>query len=385
MEKRPSILIVCGEPSGDQHAASLVHAIKTLRPDIGFFGAGGPKMQSEGVDLLFDLTSIAVVGFFEVLKHLPTFRKVFRQLLDEAEKRKPAAAILLDYPGFNLALAKELHKRGIPVIYYISPQLWAWGKDRITAIKRDVDKMLVILPFEKEFYARENIDVSFVGHPALDSVKPSLTKAETLSRAKLAPDTFTISLLPGSREKEVRTLLPVMLETAGIIHKYMPPDSIQFLILRSASVPEAIFDEYLRPYPCLPVRTATGMTYDGVAASDFCMVCSGTATLETGILGTPMVILYKVHFLTWLYARLMIRIPFIGLVNIVKGKKVAEEFVQFDCSAQDIADTLLPVIRDRKKLADMRDDLADIRKILGEPGANRRAAEEVVSFLKNRS
>lgn len=381
MEKHPQILIVCGEASGDHHAAALARCLRERLPGARFFGAGGPKLKAEGAELLFDLTSIAVVGFLEVLKHLPTFKKVFTDILRETEKRRPDLAILLDYPGFNMALAKELKKRGIPVIYYISPQIWAWGKERINAIRRDVNKMLVILPFEKEFYSREGVDVSFVGHPALDSVKPSVTREAFLSASGLDPKKLTVALLPGSRRKEVSSLLPVMLESAALINDYMPPEKVQFVILRSPSVPEEMFAGMCRVYPRLPVKTVSGRAYDGIAASDFCLVCSGTATLETGIIGTPMFILYKVHPLTWLYMRLMIKIPFIGLVNIIKGRKVMEEFIQFDCAAEKIADAAIPLLRSEEKLTALRNELSGIKSMLGEPGASGRAADAVVEFL----
>jgi lipid-A-disaccharide synthase len=381
MEKHPKILIVCGEASGDLHGSALVRAVKELAPSADFFGAGGPKLKAEGVELIYDLTSIAVIGFFEVLKNLATFKRVFHTILEETRKRRPDLAVLIDYPGFNLALAKELRKLGIPVIYYISPQVWAWGRNRVKAIKRDVDKMLVILPFEKAFYERHGLTVTFVGHPALDSVKPSMTKSAFCAAAGLDAGKLTIALLPGSREKEIRSLLPVMLKACAIIRSYMSPDAVQFLVLRSPSVPEPVFAEQLRTNPDLPVKMVAGLTYDGIASSDFCLVCSGTATLETGIIGTPMVILYKVHPLTWLYMRLLIRIPFVGLVNIVKGKKVAEEFIQLNCVPWGIADSVLPVIKDRERLAELRQELAGIRKELGAPGASRRAAEEVVRFL----
>ncbi len=382
MEKRPKVLIVCGEPSGDAHAAALVRALKARRPGVEFFGAGGPKLKAEGVELLYDLTAVAVVGFFEVLKHLKTFRQVFDLLLREAAGRRPDVAVLLDYPGFNLALAKKLKAMGIPVVYYISPQVWAWGKGRIKAIRRDIDRMLVILPFEKDFYEKEGVAVSFVGHPAIDSVRASVAREDFLAGIGLDPAAPVISLLPGSREKEVRSLLPAMLGACRIVDRYMPPGKTQFVILRSSAVPESVFASCLAQYPGLKVSIATGRTYDGIAASDFALVCSGTATLETGILGTPMVILYRVHLLTWLYIRLLIRIPFIGLVNIVKGKKVMEELIQFDCTPQRIADEVLRALKDGQRMEELRRELRGIRESLGEPGASDRAAEEVIKFIK---
>ncbi|MGE5308534.1 MAG: lipid-A-disaccharide synthase [Deltaproteobacteria bacterium] len=384
MEKRPTILLVCGEPSGDLHAASLVRALKQQRPDAVFFGAGGPKLKAQGCELVFDLTSIAVVGLFEVLKNLSVFRRVFYNILKEADRRRPDLAVLIDYPGFNMALAKELRKRNIPVVYYISPQVWAWGKERLAAIKRDVAKMLVILPFEKDFYAKEGIDVSFVGHPAVGSVKPSLSKNAFFAKVGLDNSGFTVSLLPGSREKEVKSLLPDMLRACELIISYMPPKSVRFLILRSTSVPLPVFEKELSRHPGLPCRIVSGMTYDGIAASDFCLVCSGTATLETAILGTPMAVLYKVHFLTWLYVRLAIRIPFIGLVNIVKGRKIMQELIQFDCTPVRIADSVILTLKTHGELERLRKELQGIRESLGETGASDRAAAEIIRILDSR-
>ena len=384
MEKTLKILIVAGEPSGDTHAAELVDQLKKLSPGAEFFGAGGPKLKAAGVSLTYDLTSIAVVGFMEVLKNLPTFRKVFAALLAETDRRRPDLAVLVDYPGFNLRLAAELKKRGIPVVYYISPQIWAWGKERIGQIKRDIGTMLVILPFEEKIYRDAGVDASFVGHPALDHVKPGSARKPFLENAGLDSEKLTVSLLPGSREKEVRNLLPVMLKTASIIESYMS-GKVQFLILRSPSVSEELFRQATAKAKLsrgLKLATVTGATYDGIAASDFCLVCSGTATLETGILGTPMAILYKVNLLTWLYMRVMIRIPFIGLVNIVTGRKVVEEFIQYDCDPWKIADHVLRFLRDPARLGGVRKELAQLRLSLGEPGASRRAAEKVLDFAQ---
>jgi len=383
MENPKKILIVAGEASGDLHAANLVESIKKIYPQASFFGLGGPKMKKQGVQLSGDLTKFAVVGFWEVLKNLPKFKKIFRDILDVAEKQKPDLAILVDYPGFNLRLASELYKRKIPVAYYISPQIWAWGPKRIYLIKKVIKMMLVFFNFEEKLYKAHGVAVTFVGNPLLDTVKTSIPREELLHQAGLMPGKLTVCLLPGSREKEVTTLLPVMLKCAKIINGYLS-GRVQFLILRSPALKEEIFLKALKSYD-LPVKTLTGLTYDGIAASDFALVCSGTATLETAILAIPMAILYKVNFLTWVFIRSMIKIPYIGLVNVVKGRKIAEEFIQFDADPEKICDYVIPLLRDKNKLARLKLELLCIKGLLGQPGANLRAALAVADLLKNKS
>lgn len=379
MEKYKKILIVCGEASGDLHAANLVNAIKAIHPQVRFSGLGGAKLKAAGARLYYDLTKLAVIGFWEVLKNLKTFKKIFNLVLEEAKKDKPDLAILVDYPGFNLRLAAKLREMGIPVAYYISPQVWAWGKNRLKAIKKNIDRMIVLFPFEEKIYRQNNIPVSFVGHPLLDVVKSTQSKGAFLEKYGLAQDKLTISLLPGSREKEVRTLLPVMLKCAEEINEYFH-NRAQFLILRAPTVKNETFDKALHGFD-LPVKVITDDTYNGVAASDFSLVCSGTATLETAILGTPMVILYTVNFLTWALVKLMIKIPYIGLVNVVKEKKVCEEFIQFQCNPKDICDYLIPVLQDKDKISALKLELMDIKQKLGASGASQKAAQAVVELL----
>jgi lipid-A-disaccharide synthase len=382
MENPKKILIVAGEASGDLHAANLVESVKKICPQVSFFGLGGPKMKKQGVQLSGDLTKFAVVGFWEVLKNLPKFKKIFRDILEVTEKQKPDLAILVDYPGFNLRLANELYKRKIPVVYYISPQIWAWGQKRIYLIKKIIKMTLVFFNFEEKLYKTHGVPVTFVGNPLLDTVKTSIPRKELLHKTGLDPDKLTICLLPGSREKEVKTLLPVMLKSAKIINGYLS-GKVQFLILRSPALKEEIFLKALKSYD-LPVKTLMGLTYDGIAASDFALVCSGTATLETAILATPMAIMYKVNFLTWVFIRSMIKIPYIGLVNVVKGRKIVEEFIQFDADPEKICDYVIPLLRDKDKLARLKLELLCIKGLLGQPGANLRAALAVTDLLKNK-
>jgi lipid-A-disaccharide synthase len=381
MEKQKNILIVCGEASGDVHASRLVREIKTLYPSASFFGLGGPLCEKQGVRLLFDLVHMAVVGFFEVIKHLKVLKKIFNDTLAETDKIKPDLAILVDYPGFNLRLARQLRARNIPVAYYISPQIWAWGKKRIHLIKECVSRMIVFFPFEKELYEKAGVPVSFIGHPLLDYITITSTREAFMHKHRIPPaDKIIISLLPGSRHKEIKTLLHVMLETAKLIDAQFP-NMCHFLILAAPTIPTKKFERALRAYN-FNCSIVSNENYNALAASDFALVCSGTATLETGIVGTPMCILYKLNALSFALIRALIRIPYIGLVNVVAGKKIAEEFIQYDCTPQRIARYVVDQLENKKSREKLRADLADMKQKLGEPGASKRAAEVIVAMLK---
>lgn len=383
MEKPKKVLIVAGEASGDQHAANLVKEMQRLNGPFFFRGLGGERMKSQGVDVREDIVSLAVIGFLEVFRHLGTIRRIYRRLLADIDADRPDAAILVDYPGFNLRLARDLKKRGIPVIYYISPQIWAWGKGRIRNIRETVSRMIVFFPFEEALYRQHGVAVSFIGHPCLDHVRPGRTPEEFRRSHGLDAGRLTIGLLPGSRRAEIKTLLPVMLESAALIARTCR-NPVQFIVLAAPSVPRALIESIVASSGVQAVIVDHG-TYDGIAASDFCLVCSGTATLETAILGTPMIVLYKVNFLTWLYMRLLIRIPYIGLVNVVAGKKIAEEFIQFDATAPRIASYCAAVLADTEKLFSLRRELALVKAALGEPGAAARGAQAVIAALRQTS
>lgn len=381
MEKSaPHIVIVAGEASGDAHAAHLVEEIKRLNPSVTFSGLGGEKMRKAGVELYEDMTRLAVVGFVEVLKHYSEFKKIFDRTLDEVRRRSPAVVILVDYPGFNLRLARELKPLGIRVIYYISPQVWAWKENRVKAIKANTDRMLVLFAFEKDFYARHGMDVDFIGHPLIDDVKTTVSKEESLKCFGLSPSApLTVGLLPGSRNKEIERLLPVMLKTAELIARDRPGS--QFIIFKAPTVDRRLFNECLGAVS-LSIAVVEYDIYNGVAACDAGMVASGTATLETALLGTPMVVVYKTAFLTWLLARLMIKIDCIGLVNVVAGKKIVPECIQFDATPSRIAATLKAIYDNPSRIKEIKNELAQVRSRLGEPGASRRAAEVIVKELK---
>ena len=380
MEKK--ILIVAGEASGDIHAAHLVRRLKVLCPELSFYGLGGKNMRAAGVATSFDLTAFAVVGFFEILKNYGRFKKIFDDLVKKTEEEKPVAAILVDYPGFNLRLAQKLKKQNIKVIYFISPQVWAWGKKRIDFIRHHIDLMLVLFKFEEILYQNGQFNVKFVGHPLLDIVRTTTNRQKLLESIGFKPNVLNIALLPGSREREVANHLPVMLKAAQKIYEKF--NNAQFLICRSTTVGRELFKNIIDKIKIdFAYKVLDDLTYDGIQASDLVVVASGTATLETAILNKPMVIVYRVSFLTWLLAKALIKIPSIGLVNVVAGQRIVPELVQFDATPNKIAKTTLELLEDKQTLEKIHADLYAVKNTLGIPGAYNRAAEEISKFLQS--
>ncbi len=373
------ILIVSGEPSGDLHAANLVKDLISLDPDLAFFGIGGDLSRRAGVDVVFDITKLSLVGAVEVLKHLSTVKKAHDAVIARIDAERPDLAILVDYPGFNLKLAGDLAKRSIPVAYYISPQVWAWGRQRIGLIKKLVKKMVVFFKFEEELYKAHGIDAEFVGHPLLDVVKVTRPKADVLKKYGLSPDKVTVALLPGSREFEVRTFMPVIAHAAArIAHKL---GGVQFLVSKHPDRPERLYESALKGLP-IDYRLAEGDLHNIVGASDFAIVASGTATLETAMIGTPFLVVYKVNILTFALYKLVADIRFLCLANVIAGKEVAPELLQGNMTPEKIAATTVEMLSDRAKLAAMRQALAGVQSSLGRPGASLRAARAILPLLK---
>ncbi len=374
------IIIVAGETSGDIHGANLVRAIKQLAPDVSISGLGGPLMRVAGVDLYEDITNLAVVGFVEVLQHLEEFKRLFNLILKKIKTLQPEAVILIDYPGFNLRLAREIKALGIytKVIYYISPQVWAWKEDRVQQLKENVNKLLVILPFEKDFYQKHGIDAEFVGHPLLDRVKINRNPEEFLNIIGLSPNSYTITLMPGSRSQEVDNLLPVMLQAAQML--YNENNRFQFILVKAPSVDRRVINDYMQVVR-IPLKVVTEDVYDAINASQFCWVASGTATLEIALFQKPMIILYKTSFSTWFMAKFLVKLPMIGLANIVAGKKVVPELIQSDATGPKLLSTMKAIYTDEIKIAEIKLQLKRVRELLGQPGASYRAAEAIVRSL----
>ncbi len=372
------IMIVAGETSGDAHAARLVHEIQQLEPSITFSGLGGQHLAACGVKLDSDFTELAVFGFVEVIKHYPQFRKIFYEFLENVRIRKPSVVLLVDYPGFNLRLAKELKKMGVKVVYYISPQIWAWKAGRIKLIERFTDHMMVLFKFEKKFYEDRGVHVEFVGHPLVDEVHASVPKKHFLSRIGLNPAAPVFGLIPGSRAREIETLLPPMIKTAEIITQKIP--GAQFILTQAPNIRTEMIDSYTKDSP-ISLRIVYGDFHNAVNACDMCIVTSGTATLETALLEKPMIIIYKTALLTYILGRLIVKIKHFGLANIVAGEIVAPECLQFEVKPAIIAEKLLEIYQDPKKFQDIKLKLQKTRQSLGQPGASRRAAEIVLAAI----
>ena len=373
------IMIFAGETSGDLHGGRLATALKKRRPNLELFGFGGGAMKEAGIEILADPTAIAVIGIVEVLRHLSVFRQLFQQAVQALDERKPDLVILIDYPGFNLRFAEEIKRRGIRLVYYISPQIWAWDPGRIHKIKRLVDRMVVVFPFEKELYEKHGVPVSFVGHPLLDLAKPNLPRLTVLQRLGLEDALPVIGLLPGSREMEVGRILPVLLAAAEKIQDKLP-SSVRFLLIKAPHLSWELYRPILSASRVQP-KVVERWNYDEIYACDLVMVASGTATLECALLERPMLIVYKTSWPTYLISRLAIRIPVIGLVNVVAGKKIAPEFIQHKANPSLLAKAALELWADAERRDRMRSDFQNLRESLGTPGASDRAAQVVLQEL----
>ena len=379
-------MVVTGEPSGDAHGAALVQALQTLAPEpIEIFGATGPLLRQAGVESIIKSDDLAIMGIVEVGRVLPKFWKAYQALKKAALERKPDAVILVDWPDFNFRLAKSLHRRGLKIIYYISPQLWAWRSYRLRTIRRDVDLLLAILPFEEEWYAARGVNhVEFVGHPLAGEVSAKHDRLEFCRQAKLDPKLPIIALLPGSRRKELERILPPMLEAAALISARRP--EIQFVVVVAPSrtsdeVREITRAQRSTPLPlpsCLHI--ASDSSREALAAADVAAVASGTATLEAALLGTPLVIVYKESMINWHTLGRLISVDNYGLVNLVAGEEVATELMQDDLNGEKLADELLALL-DPHKNAEARDRLREVAEQLGQGGASERAANRILEFL----
>ena len=376
--KSKKILLVAGEVSGDLHGSHLVEAIQRIEPEVQFSGVGGEGLERRGVKLLYSAHSLSVVGITEVFVKLRTILKALRGLKRSLEREKPDLVILIDFPEFNLRLAKIAHRRGIPILYYISPQVWAWRPKRIRLIAQLVRKMVVLFPFEVPLYEAAGVDVEWVGHPLLDIVKPTLPKEKAYQQFGLDPKQRTIGLLPGSRSHEVERLLPPLLASAHLLQKEIP--DLQFVIPLAPGLPKTILSSRMKNIS-VPVKVVEGFTYDVMNLSDLLITASGTATLEGAILGKPMIIIYKVSFPSYWIGRALIRVDHIGLVNLVAEKEIAPELIQKDVHPQRIADEALRILRDPILSRKMSESMGEVCQKLGKPGAAQRAARIVTSLL----
>lgn len=387
MEQQIKMMIVAGESSGDSHAARLVRALKKDFPrhEFDFFGSAGIHMREAGVRAVVDAERMAIIGAAEIARELPMFLRSFRTLKREALRERPDAAVLVDFPDFNLRLARSLSKSGIPVIYYISPQVWAWKRFRVRLIAKYVGLLLSILPFEKDFYSECGFGrVEYVGNPVAGEVAPSVSREDFRERLGVSAETPLISLLPGSRRVELKHMVPELLAAAEYVRKNRPEARFLMPLAPARSRDEIVSAAESAGFGSARleglVEIIENATYDALNASDAAAVTSGTATLEAGVIGTPLAVIYKASRLNYLLLRPLISIDTFGLVNLVAGKRIAKELIQDDLTAESLGEELLRLL-DREVNADARRELASVKEKLGGPHASARAAAAVMKFL----
>ena len=377
--------MVAGEASGDLHAAKLANALREECSDVQLFGACGPRMREAGVDSVVDADNLSIIGLPEIGRALPMFIRVFRDLKAAAIERRPDVIVLIDFPDFNLKLAKSLKKLGFKIVYYISPQLWAWRKYRIRTVKKYVDLLISILPFEKDWYSKHGVDhVEYVGSPLAREVHPTQSRDEFREMHGLSKEDLLIALLPGSRHKEIVRILPEMLLTVALMSAEAP--KMQFVIAAASdksradigrAINDALGNGLKLPENLLVVQNET---FNAVNSADVAAVASGTATLETGIIGTPMAIVYKTSVLNYKLLRPLIDVEHFGLINLIAGERVAAELIQDDFSPESLAAELMRLM-EPKENARARNKLNDASDKLGHGGASKRAAEAIIRVI----
>jgi lipid-A-disaccharide synthase len=374
------LLVVAGEASGDQHGARMLRELRRLRPGLRVFGLGSGELAAEGVDLVADSREISVVGISEALSILPRAKEIQDQLVAECERRRPAAAVLIDFPEFNLRLARKLKWLGIPVVYYISPQVWAWRRGRVRSISELVDRMLVLFSFEADFYRRHGVPVTHVGHPLIDEL-PELPAVWDEPQKALDAGRIRLALMPGSRRSEIRALLPRML---GAVRALQREVEIEPVLIQAPSVAADFLAPFLAAFDAAgerPLEVVREDRFRAIAGSHLALCASGTATLEVGLLGTPMLVLYRLEPWSYLLARALVRLPHFSLVNLVLRRNVVPELLQRQTAPERVAARALELLRSPASVLAMRRALGGLRGALGRSGASLNAAREVAAFL----
>jgi lipid-A-disaccharide synthase len=377
-------LISAGEASGDLYAAELVEALRRRHPDLDFFGCAGPRMQQVGVRAAVDTRSIAVVGLVEVIRHIPRVYREYRKLLAATIEAKPDVAILTDSPDFHLRLARKLRKLGIPVIYFVAPQVWAWRKGRLPLMRRTIDRLLCIFPFEPQFFAENGINATYIGHPLTRLVRPSAGRDELRRRYGVPADAPLVALLPGSRKGEAARHLPILLEAVGRIRRAQAKPSPHFIL----AVPpgtvalESIFRERISE---ASIQLLEGQTWDVLACSDLALAASGTVTIEATLLGTPLIAFYRVNNLSWWMGRHLVKVPFYSMVNLVAGRRIVPELIQNEMNATQLADQALSLLGDRGAREKMRLEMRLVAEKLSGPEDPMEVAASIVEeYLPHR-
>lgn len=381
--RKNQVMIVAGEASGDLHGAHLVHSMREISPSISFFGMGGTELKDAGVEVLFDAARISVVGLTEVFSHLRDILAARRLLMQEMKSRKPALLIVIDFPDFNLMLAAKARKLGIPVLYYISPQVWAWRSGRVGKIGRLANRIAVILPFEKDFYRERNVTVDFVGHPLMDSVKTTCTPEEFRQSLSIDRGKTVIGLLPGSRTREIMTLLPDFLAAAKRLTVITDNDYV-FLLPRASTISLQLLNENgLDSYRNqLDIRVLDSNRYDLMAACDAAVAASGTVIMELAILGIPTVATYRVSPRTYFLGRMLTNLKSFTLVNLIAGRNIIPELLQDQATPVNIARELALILDAEDVRNKIVQGLEEVRQKIGRPGASKRAAEIAFELME---
>jgi len=375
---KKKLLIIAGEESGDLHGSALIHELNKIDSNIEIHGIGGDKMINSGMNVRYHINEMSFLGFIEIIKHLPFIRKVKKDLIEFAKISKIKNIVLIDYPGFNLSIAKSFHKLGLKNIYYISPQIWAWGGGRIKKIKKIINRMIVFFPFEKKIYLNQNICSDFVGHPLVKSIDEYnfLTGEEIYSKYKLDPHRKILLLLPGSRKQELDKIFFPVLEAA---EKLSEEFNLQTVVACADNIKESYFLELNKKYHFTLVK---GNTYDFLNISKLAIVKSGTSTLETGIIGTPFIVVYKTNYLTYLIGKILIKIKNIALANIVAEENVVTELIQSAVNPSRIYNECKVLLSNETKYSDLQLRLRKIKdKLKTEGNPSRKAAEIIYSEL----
>ncbi|HHL39675.1 MAG TPA: lipid-A-disaccharide synthase [Deltaproteobacteria bacterium] len=373
------ILIVSGEASGDLHGGALIKALRELEPGVEVVGMGGEAMRAQGLRGI-DSRDVSVVGIVEVASRLPAVLEAFRTLKKMLDEERPDAVVLIDFPDFNLRFAEQARRRGVPVVYYISPQVWAWRRGRVRKIRRMVDLMLVVFPFEVDFYRAEGVEVRYVGHPLAERAVCALTQAEARRELGLGVESTVIALLPGSRRDELMRLAPAMAGACELIAERRD-GTVEFVLAAADTLDDGLIASALGA-AAARIRVVRGAMYRCLRAADAAVVASGTAALETALMGTPMVIVYRLSPLSYLLGRLLVRLRWFGLPNIVAGRKIVPELLQQEVTPRRIALELEALLGDGDRRAAVRADLAGLARLLGGGGASMRAARAVLDVAR---
>ncbi|WP_312518429.1 lipid-A-disaccharide synthase [Anaerospora sp.] len=374
------IMISVGEASGDLHGASVANALKLLQPDVQLVGMGGQAMRDAGVDIIYDIADLGVIGFVEVVKNLRRLFKLRDFLSDYMEQERPDVLVIIDYPGFNVRLAKVAQQKGIPVVSYISPSAWAWGKGRAKELAQIVERVAAIFPFEADVYREAGAKVTFVGHPLLDIVKPAMERDEALRHFNAQSDQYHILLMPGSRQQEITSLLPDMLAAGEKIVEQVP--NCQFFLPVASTISREMLQNIIDKYK-VPVTVTIGNNYDLMNVCDLAIASSGTATLETSLMKVPTVIVYRLATLTYVLGKLLVKIPDIGLPNIIAGRRIMPELLQSEVTPANIARQSIALLTDKAVREQAMADLTEVREKLGETGAVNRVAQVILEVAQN--